>query len=87
MLENQLDPIDALILKELTADARIPLIQLSRKLKVSNTLIHQRIRKLKELGILKTGNIPAGFLETRSGIFCLHPDHAHQCQTPQASRE
>jgi Lrp/AsnC family transcriptional regulator for asnA, asnC and gidA len=53
MLENQLDPIDLLILDELTSDARIPLLQLSKKLKVSNTLVHQRIRKLKELGILK----------------------------------
>ncbi|MEM8909699.1 MAG: Lrp/AsnC family transcriptional regulator, partial [Bacteroidota bacterium] len=34
-------------------DARIPFVQLSKKLKVSNTLIHQRIKKLKQLGILK----------------------------------
>ena len=53
MLENQLDPIDILILNELTSDARMPLIQLAKKLKVSNTLVHQRIKKLKELGILK----------------------------------
>lgn len=51
--ENQLDAIDILIVDELTADARIPFVQLSQKLKVSNTLIHQRMRKLKEAGILK----------------------------------
>lgn len=52
MKNNQLDPIDALILKELTVDARIPFVQLAKKLKVSNTLVHQRIKKLKEWGIL-----------------------------------
>ena len=52
MKKNQLDPFDIRIVNELTADARIPLIQLAKKLKVSNTLIHQRIKKLKEEGIL-----------------------------------
>jgi len=52
MDKDQIDAIDKLILNELTKDARIPLIQLAKKLKVSNTLIHQRMRKLKNLGIL-----------------------------------
>lgn len=51
--ENQLDAIDVLILKELTLDARIPFLKLAKKLQASNTLIHQRIKKLKALGILK----------------------------------
>lgn len=49
----QLDAFDIRILNELTEDARIPYIQLAKKLKVSNTLIHQRIRKLKEAGLIK----------------------------------
>lgn len=53
MKKNQLDPIDIRILNELTTDARIPFVQLSKKLNVSNTLIHQRINKMKEAGILK----------------------------------
>jgi Lrp/AsnC family transcriptional regulator for asnA, asnC and gidA len=53
MLENQFDPIDILILKELTKDARIPYVKLAQKLKVSNTLVHQRIKKFKESGVLK----------------------------------
>lgn len=53
MKKQQLDPFDIRIINELTVDARIPLIQLAKKLKVSNTLIHQRVRKLKEEGILK----------------------------------
>ena len=57
MDKNQLDPIDTLILKELTADARIPFTQLSKKLKVSNTLIHQRIKKMKDAGIIVNATI------------------------------
>jgi len=53
MLENQLDPIDHLILHELTLDARISFVQLAKKLSVSNTLIHQRVRKMKEAGIMQ----------------------------------
>lgn len=53
MKKNQLDPFDLRIVKELTVDARIPLIKLAKKLKVSNTLIHQRIKKLKAEGILQ----------------------------------
>ncbi|MEM1323778.1 MAG: Lrp/AsnC family transcriptional regulator [Bacteroidota bacterium] len=52
MASVQLDPIDVRILNELTVDARIPLIQLSKKLKVSNTLIHQRMKKLRAAGII-----------------------------------
>lgn len=50
---NQLDPIDVRIMDELTHDARMPYVKLAKKLKVSNTLIHQRIKKLKELNIIK----------------------------------
>ena len=53
MAKNQLDPIDIRILNELTSDARVPFVKLSKKLKVSNTLIHQRIKKMKEAGILE----------------------------------
>lgn len=53
MKENQLDPIDIRILDELTSDARIPLVQLAKKLKVSNTLVHQRVNKLKKAGVLQ----------------------------------
>lgn len=51
-LNNQLDPLDSRILRELTANARLPFSQLAIKLKVSNSLIHQRIKKLEEAKIL-----------------------------------
>ncbi len=52
MKQNQLDPIDLRILNELTEDARIPYVQLAKKLKISNTLVHQRMKKLFDKGIL-----------------------------------
>ncbi len=51
-LNNQLDALDTRILNELTENARIPYSQLAKNLNVSNSLIHQRIRKLEESGVL-----------------------------------
>jgi len=53
MITVKLDPIDRRILGKLTLDARIPLSKLAKQLKVSNTLIHQRIKKLKEHGVFQ----------------------------------
>lgn len=52
-MQNQLDPIDHRILHELTQDARVPFTQLAKKLNVSNTLVHQRVRRLREAGVLQ----------------------------------
>ncbi len=56
MLDLKLDAFDKRIIEELTKDARVPLVQLAKKLKVSNTLVHQRIKKLKESGLLQSAN-------------------------------
>ncbi|RMG74485.1 MAG: winged helix-turn-helix transcriptional regulator [Bacteroidetes bacterium] len=53
LAQRQLDPLDRDILEALTRDARTPFSQLAQELRVSNSLIHQRVRKLKEAGILK----------------------------------
>lgn len=52
----KLDAFDRRIINELTVDARIPFVQLAKKLKVSNTFIHQRISKLKQSGLLKSAS-------------------------------
>lgn len=51
---SQIDALDRLILGELTENARIPFSGLAKKLKVSNSLIHQRVEKLESKGILKS---------------------------------
>ena len=73
MKENQLDPIDIRIINELTSDARIPLIQLAKKLKVSNTLVHQRMKKLTKEGVLEnaTFKIDSTKLGYETTVFTL----------------
>ncbi len=50
--KNQFDPLDQDIMEALSQNARIPFSQLAAELKVSNTLVHARVRKLREAGVL-----------------------------------
>ena len=52
-LKNQFDAIDIEIMELLTEDARTPFVQIAQQLKISNSLVHQRVKKLKEHGVLK----------------------------------
>ena len=51
-VESQFDSIDFRILHALANDARIPYSRLADLLNVSNSLVHQRVRKLQEAGML-----------------------------------
>ena len=51
-MEYQLDYLDREILTALTENARIPFTQLAQKLKISNSLVHQRMKKLVAADIL-----------------------------------
>lgn len=50
--ENQIDSTDMRILEALMDDGRIAFSLLADQLGASNTLIHQRVKKLRESGIL-----------------------------------
>ena len=52
-LNNQFDALDLRILGELTVNARIAFSKLADKLNVSNSLVHQRVKKMEEIGVLK----------------------------------
>lgn len=52
-LNNQFDPLDIEIMEWLTQDARTPFAQIAQQLRVSNSLVHQRVKKLKASGVLK----------------------------------
>lgn len=55
MIENnQIDPIDQKIIEALMYDARRSYLQIAKDLGVSNSLVHQRIGKLKELNIIQS---------------------------------
>jgi Lrp/AsnC family transcriptional regulator for asnA, asnC and gidA len=50
--ENQIDSTDIRILEALMEDGRIAYSSLAELIGSSNTLVHQRVKKLKELGVL-----------------------------------
>lgn len=52
-LENNFDALDLRILSELSSNARIAFSQLAKELNVSNSLIHQRVKKLEEMNVLR----------------------------------
>ncbi len=62
-LENQIDSTDIRIIESLMEDGRIAYSTLAEQIGSSNTLVHQRVRKLKELGILT------------KPVFLISPEH------------
>lgn len=67
MTENyQIDNVDKKILRFLQKDARMPYLEIARKLVVSGGTIHQRISRMTELGIIKGSEIVLD--ETKLGI-------------------
>jgi Lrp/AsnC family transcriptional regulator for asnA, asnC and gidA len=63
-LENQIDSTDIRIINALMEDGRIAYSALADKIGSSNTLVHQRVKKLKDQGVLK------------KPVFLVSPEHA-----------
>ncbi len=53
----QIDSVDRDILSHLLQDARMPYLEIARKLIVSGGTIHQRVEKMKEAGIIEGSQI------------------------------
>lgn len=51
-MEKDLDPFDISILKHLEEDGKMPFSQIAEELNISNTMVHQRVNRLKKDGIL-----------------------------------
>ncbi|MDY8135780.1 Lrp/AsnC family transcriptional regulator [Aquimarina sp. 2201CG5-10] len=49
---HHFDYVDQQILLQIREDARKPFSQIAEDLKISNSLVHQRIKKLKKLGVI-----------------------------------
>jgi Lrp/AsnC family transcriptional regulator for asnA, asnC and gidA len=56
-LINQIDFVDKEILRLLKSDARQSYVEIAKILKVSNSLVHQRIAKMKESGLIKNATL------------------------------
>lgn len=53
MSNHKLDSLDKKILAMVSSDARVPFLEVARACNVSGAAIHQRIAKLRDLGVLK----------------------------------
>jgi len=53
MGQNKIDRLDKKILQLISQDARIPFLEVARECNVSGAAIHQRIQKLRNIGVIK----------------------------------
>ncbi|MFT4735872.1 MAG: Lrp/AsnC family transcriptional regulator for asnA, asnC and gidA [Algoriphagus sp.] len=60
-----LDAIDKEILRFLEQDGRKPYAEIAKALKISNTMVHQRLAKMKQRGFIK--GIKIELVETKMG--------------------
>ena len=54
---NSIDYFDQLILRELENNGRKAYAQIAQDLGISNTMVHQRVTRLREIGVLKQVSI------------------------------
>jgi Lrp/AsnC family transcriptional regulator for asnA, asnC and gidA len=55
--ESLLDDYDKKILIQLEKDGRKPYSEIAKNLNISNTMVHQRVTRMKKIGILKGAGI------------------------------
>jgi Lrp/AsnC family transcriptional regulator for asnA, asnC and gidA len=55
--ENLLDDYDKKILIQLEKDGRKPYSEIAKNLNISNTMVHQRVTRMKKIGVLKGAGI------------------------------
>lgn len=52
VIDNQLDSTDQEILRRLTKNARVSFVQLAKDLGISNSMVHQRVNKLRQSEVI-----------------------------------
>lgn len=57
MKNDQIDTLDRQIITHLLENARLPYLEIARSCNVSGALIHQRIQRLEEAGIIKSSEL------------------------------
>ena len=58
---QDLDQIDIGILSQLMKDAKTPYTDIAKKLFVSSGTIHVRMRKMEDLGLIKSSNLSVNY--------------------------
>ncbi|MEH0860754.1 MULTISPECIES: Lrp/AsnC ligand binding domain-containing protein [Halobacteriovorax] len=67
----EIDSTDKKIIKLLEKDARMPFLEMARKIGVSGGTIHQRVEKLKEAGIIIGSSIKVDYAKLGHGVVVL----------------
>jgi len=70
-LNYEIDTLDLQIISELQRNARKPFLDIARKLDVSGGTIHQRVEKLKELGVLSGSRFTIDYKKMGYGVTVL----------------
>lgn len=79
----EIDSLDIKILNYLRKDARMPFLEIARKLYVSSGTIHQRIEKLKEAKIIIGSQVTLDYKKLNYGVTVLlgiHVNNASEIQ-------
>ncbi|PIB37569.1 hypothetical protein BFP72_14705 [Reichenbachiella sp. 5M10] len=50
---GQINEIDKAILRRLSENARVPFSTVAKELGISNTMVHQRVNKLRQIGVIE----------------------------------
>ena len=76
----EIDSIDKGILDCLLANARMPFLEIARKLNVSGGTVHQRVDKLKEAGVITGSTLRVNSERLGLGVTVLLGIHLHKAQ-------
>lgn len=79
----EIDSLDIKILNYLRKDARMPFLEIARKLYVSSGTIHQRVEKLKEAKIIVGSEVILDYKKLNYGVTVLlgiHVNNASEIQ-------
>ncbi|WP_034727541.1 Lrp/AsnC ligand binding domain-containing protein [Bacteriovorax sp. BSW11_IV] len=79
----EIDNLDLKILGELQKDARKPFLEIARKLSVSGGTIHQRVEKLKEMGVILGTRLIVDHKKLGQGVCVMLGIHLHNAKDIQ----
>lgn len=67
----EIDSIDKKIIKLMEEDARMPFLEMARKIGVSGGTVHQRVEKLKEAGVIIGSTVKIDYSKLGHGVVVL----------------
>lgn len=79
----EIDSTDKKIISYLAKDARMPFLELARKIGVSGGTIHQRVEKLKEQGVITGSKITVNYERLGHRVTVLLGVHLHNAKDVQ----